>query len=407
MATLADRLKAAFRYRVGKYDANAIPGELGIYAQTVAGAAVNESSALAISTVYACTYKIASTLASLNLEIYEKSGRNIRPNTTHPAYGLVKESPNQMMTSYEFWETIISHAVVNGCGYAIIERDGSGYGRRMLIVDYYDVDRMPAESEEGYIYRVRDYGMVQPENMLEICNLQRKSPIRLHRENLGLAKAAQDFGANYFGSDGQMTGILSSDQPLKKEQMDVIQQSWNRASGQAGTKLLPFGFKYSRISISPDEAQFIETRKFQAEEICRIFSVPPALVQLESQTTYNNVEQQNLMFARHTISPWAKRIEQEIDRKLLMANERPATYSKFNLNDLFRGDMQARATFYREMTQIGALSINEVRMKEEMNPVEGGDTHTVQVNQIALDRLGDYSDKISSNESGQQSPAQG
>jgi HK97 family phage portal protein len=407
MATLADRLKAAFRYRVGKYDANAIPGELGIYAQTVAGAAVNESSALAISTVYACTYKIASTLASLNLEIYEKSGRNIRPNITHPAYGLVKDAPNQMMTSYEFWETIISHAVVNGCGYAIIERDGSGYGRRMLIVDYYDVDRMPAESEEGYIYRVRDYGMVQPENMLEICNLQRKSPIRLHRENLGLAKAAQDFGANYFGSDGQMTGILSSDQPLKKEQMDVIQQSWNRASGQAGTKLLPFGFKYSRISISPDEAQFIETRKFQAEEVCRIFSVPPALVQLESQTTYNNVEQQNLMFARHTISPWAKRIEQEIDRKLLMANERPATYSKFNLNDLFRGDMQARATFYREMTQIGALSINEVRMKEEMNPVEGGDTHTVQVNQIALDRLGDYSDKISSNESGQQSPAQG
>ena len=407
MATLADRLKAAFRYRVGKYDANAIPGELGIYAQTVAGAAVNESSAMAISTVYACTYKIASTLASLNLEIYEKSGRNIRPNTTHPAYGLVKDAPNQMMTSYEFWETIISHAVVNGCGYAIIERDGSGYGRRMLIVDYYDVDRMPAESEEGYIYRVRDYGMVQPENMLEICNLQRKSPIRLHRENLGLAKAAQDFGANYFGSDGQMTGILSSDQPLKKEQMDVIQQSWNRASGQAGTKLLPFGFKYSRISISPDEAQFIETRKFQAEEICRIFSVPPALVQLESQTTYNNVEQQNLMFARHTISPWAKRIEQEIDRKLLMANERPATYAKFNLNDLFRGDMQARATFYREMTQIGALSINEVRMKEEMNPVDGGDTHTVQVNQIALDRLGAYSDKISSNESGQQSPSEG
>jgi HK97 family phage portal protein len=356
---------------------------------------VNEQSALAISTVYACTYKIASTLASLNLEIYERNGRNIQPADNHPAYGVIKDTPNQVMTAYEFWETIISHAVINGCGYAIIERDGSGYARRMLIADYYEVDRMPTETEEGYIYRVKDYGMVQPENMLEVCNLQRKSPIRLHRENLGLAKAAQDFGANYFGSDGQMTGILSSDQPLTKEQMTVIQGSWNKASGQAGTKLLPFGFKYNRISISPDEAQFIETRKFQAEEICRIFSVPPALVQLESQTTYNNVEQQNLMFARHTISPWAKRIEQEIDRKLLMANERPRIYSKFNLNDLFRGDMQARATFYREMTQIGALSINEVRMKEEMNPVDGGDTHTVQVNQIALDRLGAYSDKIS------------
>jgi HK97 family phage portal protein len=396
MATIKDRVQALFRYRVGKYDANAIPQELGIYAQTVAGANVNEQSALAISTVYACTYKIASTLASLNLEIYERNGRNITPADNHPAYGVIKDTPNQVMTAYEFWETIISHAVINGCGYAIIERDGSGYARRMLIADYYEVDRMSTETEEGYIYRVKDYGMVQPENMLEICNLQRKSPIRLHRENLGLAKAAQDFGANYFGSDGQMTGILSSDQPLTKEQMTVIQGSWNKASGQAGTKLLPFGFKYNRISISPDEAQFIETRKFQAEEICRIFSVPPALVQLESQTTYNNVEQQNLMFARHTISPWAKRIEQEIDRKLLMANERPRIYSKFNLNDLFRGDMQARATFYREMTQIGALSINEVRMKEEMNPVSGGDVFTVQVNQIALDRLGAYSDKISS-----------
>ena len=398
MATIFDRAKALLRYRVGKYDSNAIPQELGIYAHTVAGAQVNEANAMAISTVYACTYKIASTLASLSLDLYLRNGRNVELASNHPSQPVITDMPNASQTAYDFWETIISHAVLNGSGYAIIERDGAGYPRRLLIVDYYEVDRMEADNEEGYIYRVKDYGMVQPENMLEICNLQRKSPIRLHRENLGLAKAAQDFGSSYFGSDGQMTGILSSDQPLKKEQMEVIQGSWNKSSGQGGTKLLPFGFKYSRISISPDEAQFIETRKFQAEEICRIFSVPPALVQLESQTTYNNVEQQNLMFARHTISPWAKRIEAEIDRKLLMESERPQVYSKFNLNDLFRGDMTARATFYREMLQMGVLNINEVRMKEEMNPVEGGDTHTVQVNQIALDRLGAYSDKISSNE---------
>ena len=193
-----------------------------------------------------------------------------------------------------------------------------------------------------------------------------------------------------------MTGILSSDQPLKKEQMDLIQGSWNAAQQQAGTKLLPFGFKYSRISISPDEAQFIQTRKFQAEEICRIFSVPPTLVQLESQTTYNNVEQQNLQFARHTISPWTKRIGQEIDRKLIQSRERPQIYSKFSLNDLYRGDMQTRASFYTQMLQNGVLNINEVRMKEDMNPTEGGDTHVVQVNQIALDRLGAYSDKLTS-----------
>ena len=161
------------------------------------------------------------------------------------------------------------------------------------------------------------------------------------------------------------------------------------------------------VKIHSSSKQVCTVWEFQAEEICRIYSVPTSLVQLPSQTTFNNVEQQNLQFARHTIAPWAKRIEQEIDRKLLMQGERPRIYSKFNLNDLFRGDMQARATFYREMLTTGVMSINEVRMKEEMNPVDGGDVHLVQVNQLALDKVQDYSDKISSNESGQQSPVEG
>lgn len=394
MATLRDRINAVFRYRVGKYDSQAIPNELGIFGHTISGANVNESTALTISTVYACTYKISSTIASLGLEIYEKNGREIMPANVHPAYDVIKYRPNEYQTAYEFWETIVSHAVLNGCGYALIERDGRGYVTNLIGLDYYDVDRKFVNGQP--IFSVKNVGMVQAEDMLEICNLQRKSPIRLHRENLGLAKSAEEFGAEYFGSGGQMTGILSSDQPLRKEQMDIIQQSWNSAARQAGTKLLPFGFKYSRISISPDEAQFIETRKFQAEEICRIFSVPPTLVQLESQTTYNNVEQQNLQFARHTISPWTKRIEQEIDRKLIQSRERPEIYSKFNLNDLYRGDMQSRAAFYTQMLQNGVLNINEVREKEDMNPTEGGDTHVVQVNQIALDRLGAYSDKLTS-----------
>ena len=396
MATLRDRFNAHFRYRVGKYDSQAIPNELGIYGHTISGANVNEATALTISTVYACTYKIASTLASLNLDIYERNGRNIDVANVHPAFDVIKYKPNEYQTAFEFWETIISHAVLNGCGYALIERDGRGYATQLVCLDYYDVDRKFVNGQP--VFSVKNVGMVQPENMLEICNLQRKSPIRLHRENLGLAKSAEEFGAEYFGSGGQMTGILSSDQPLKKEQMDIIQQSWNKAQQQAGTKLLPFGFKYSRISISPDEAQFIETRKFQAEEICRIFSVPPALVQLESQTTYNNVEQQNLQFARHTVTPWAKRIEQEIDRKLLQARERPELYSKFNLNDLYRGDMQSRAAFYTQMLQNGVLNINEVRQKEDMNPTEGGDTHVVQVNQLALNKLQEYSEKLASNE---------
>jgi HK97 family phage portal protein len=393
MATLTDRLRSLFRSRIGKYDSQTIEADLGINAYVRSGVNVTEQSAMAISAVYACVYKIASTISSLGLEIYVRDGRNVEVANQHPSYQLITSEPNENQNAYDFWETVMSSALMYGCGYAIIERNARGYAERLVPVSYYDVDAKDVDGERVFV--IRDYGVVSQENMLEISNMQRMSPIRLHRENMGLAKAAQDFGSEYFGQKGQMTGVLASDQPLRKEQMDVIQNSWNQSAMNAGTKLLPFGFKYQRITITPDEAQFIETRKFQAEEICRIYSVPPSLVQLPSQTTFNNVEQQNLQFARHTISPWAKRIEQEIDRKLIQSFERPDVYSQFNMNDLYRGDLSARTNFYQQMLQTGVMSINEVRAKENMNPVEGGDTHTVQVNQIALDRLGQYSDKIS------------
>ena len=393
MATLADRLRSIFRYRVGKYDSQTLKQDLGITGFVSSGVHITEQGALGVSTVYACVNKIASTIGALSLDIYMRDGRNVEMANMHPA-SQVLDNPNDENTPFEFWETLVASALIYGCGFAIIERNNRGYAERLIPVHYYDVDIREVSDER--IYTVRDYGMVRPENMLEICNMHRMSPIRLHRENIGLAKAAQDCGSEYFGQKGQMTGVLASDQPLRKEQMDVIQSSWNSSSMNAGTKLLPFGFKYQRITITPDEAQFIETRKFQAEEICRIYSVPPSLVQLPSQTTFNNVEQQNLQFARHTIVPWTKRIEQEINRKLIQSFERPEIYARFDLNDLYRGDMSARANFYQQMLQSGVMSINEVRGKESLNPVDGGDVHTVQINQIALDRLGEYSDKVSS-----------
>lgn len=397
MATLKERLQGIFRYRTGKYDTSSIAEAAGIYSLTKAGSNITESNAMAISTVYACVYKIATTIASLGLDVFERNGNEVNVANVHPAHDLIKIKPNAYQTAFEFWETITASALIYGMGYAVIERDERGFAIALHCVHASDVDLREVKGERVYI--VKDYGAVRPENMLEIANLQRMSPIRLHRDNLGLAKSAMDFGAEYFGQSGQMTGVLTSDQPLKKEQMDLIQGSWNHGAAQAGTKLMPFGFKYQRISISPDEAQFIETRKFQAEEICRIFSVPPSLVQLPSQTTYNNVEQQNLMFARHTIVPWTQRIEQEVDRKLIPAFQRPEIYTKFRLVDLQRGDTTARSNYFTQMLQAGVLSINEVRAEEELNPVEGGDVHTVQVNQIALDKLGAYSDSISKSES--------
>jgi len=399
MANRLQKFVQEARARIGLDRPQDIVAAVGLYGPTESGANITHDSSMRISTVYACVYKIASTLASLGLHLYVTDGRRRDMITDHPALDVTTYRPNSYETAFYFWETIIGQAVMKGAGYAIIQRGAGGVPISMECVDTDQVERRIVDGR--ILFKLNDGKVVAQEDMLEVCNMYRKSPIQLHRENLGLAQAAQDYGSEYFGNGGQMTGVLSSDQPLKSEQMETLQKSWNGSMTSAGTKLLPFGFKYSRISIAPEEAQFIETRKFQAEEICRIFSVPPALVQLESQTTYNNVEQQNLMFARHTVLPWAKRIEQELASKLLTLREARNHYFKFSLNDLFRGDMAARSQFYTQMLQNGVMTINEVRANEELNPAAGADVHLVQVNQIALDRMEDYSDKISSNDNGQ------
>ena len=387
------------RMRIGLDRPEDVIAAVGLYGPTAAGSNITHDTGIRISTVYACVYKIASTVASLGLNLYMTDQRRRDVVYEHPAIDVCTFRPNSYETPFYFWETIVAQAVLKGAGYAVIQRGPGGLPLALQCIDTDLVERRVLDNR--VYFKLHDDTVVAQEDMLEICNLYRRSPIQLHRENLGLAQAAQDYGSQYFGNGGQMTGVLSSDQPLKAEQMEILQRSWNQSQTNAGTKLLPFGFKYNRISIAPEEAQFIETRKFQAEEICRIFSVPPALVQLESQTTYNNVEQQNLMFARHTVLPWAKRIEQELANKLLTTREARNHYFKFSLNDLFRGDMQARSNFYTQMLQNGVMTINEVRAQEELNPTREGDTHLVQVNQIALDRMGAYSDKIASDDNGQ------
>jgi HK97 family phage portal protein len=282
-----------------------------------------------------------------------------------------------------------------GVGYAQIERDASANPVGLHIRHFHDVEAKVAGGE--LIYQVRNVGVVRPENMLELPNMGRKSPLRVHADNLGLAKAVQDYGADYFANGAKPTGILTAKSPMKKEQTEVVAQTWKEGGG--GVKFIPYDITYSAITIPPDEAQFVETRKFQAEEICRIYSVPPDLVQLPGKSTFNNVEQQHIQFARHTITPWALRLSQEVDRKLIQKFQRPQIYSRHDMTDLYRGDMAARSNFYQQLLNAGVLSINEVRAKEDLNPVDGGDMHRVQVNQIALSQFEQYSTKLSTNES--------
>ena len=395
MANFLQRVGAQLRRRVGFYDAADYDIQQGFGLQFGNSVNVTERNALSIAAVYACAAKISSTIAGLDARIFQTENSQRLPAVSHPVYELLTASPNDYQTVFEFIETVTSYAVLRGRGYAVIMRNGSGYATSIHCVPTDEVEEIKTTS--GRAFKTKNYGIVFPEDMLELYNMQRRSPIALHRDNLGLSVASKTFGKKYF-EDGQLTGVISTDQPLRKEQMKEVRDNW-RDQGSAGLKLVPHGLKYQRISISPDEAQFLGVQKFQAEEVCRIFNVPPSLIWLDNQTTYNNIEQQQIMFARQTIAPWVQRWEQELNRKVLQKRERIDHYVRMDMDEMYRGDMGARVKYYEGMTRLGAMSINEVRNKENMNPVTGGETHFVQVNQISLDQFETYSENIANSNS--------
>ena len=395
MANFFQRVGTQLRRRVGYYDAAEYDTQQGFGYQIGNSVNVTERNALTIAAVYACAAKISSTIAGLDAQIWQTENSQKLPAIGHPVYELLTAAPNEYQTVFEFIETVTSYAVLRGRGYAVIERDGSGYATSLHCVPTEEVEEVKTTS--GRAFKTKNHGIVFPEDMLELYNMQRRSPIALHRDNLGLSVASKSFGKKYF-EDGQLTGVVSTDQPLRKEQMKEVRDNW-RDQGSAGIKLVPHGLKYQRISISPDEAQFLGVQKFQAEEVCRIFNVPPSLIWLDNQTTYNNIEQQQIMFARQTIAPWVQRWEQELNRKVLQKRERIDHYVRMNMDEMYRGDMGARVKYYEGMTRLGAMSINEVRDRENMNPVTGGQTHFVQVNQISLDQFEAYSENIANSNS--------
>lgn len=392
MASIISSLRAAFRSRVGKYYSEEVPYYAGLSMASKAGVNLTESQSLAVSTVYACVYRIASSIASTPVQILRRDGRNVQPVEDNPAQYVISQQPNPEQTAYAFWEYLLAQACMYGKGYAMIERNGQGRPTALIPLNYYEVKQK--EVEGTTVFEVDKLGYVALENMLCISNLIGLSPLRLQRDNIGLAKAAQDYGSEFFANGGQMVGILSTEQPLKAQQVEAVQKQWNSSQTTAGTKLLPFGFKYQPITVPPETMAFIETRKLQAEEIARAYQIPAPLIGL-GQATYDNLEQQNLLYKQGCLLPWTRRIEQEIDRKLLANFERPETYSKYRLADMYQTDLKARGDFYKTMLQAGVYSINEVRQELDLNDTINGDIHQVPVNTVSLENFAEYSDKIS------------
>jgi len=377
------------------------------------GKSVTERSAMQMTAVYSCVRILAEAVAGLPLHFYKQTEEGKTKAIDHNLYRLLHDEPNPEMSSFVFRETLMTHLLLWGNAYAQIIRNGKGeiVALYPLMPNKMKVDR----DTEGQIYytytRSNDEAptmegttvYLQKENVLHIPGLGFDglvgySPIAMAKNAIGLAIATEEYGAKFFANGAAPSGVLEHPGTIKDPAR--VREAWQSQFGGSGNSgkvaVLEEGMKYTPISISPDQAQFLETRKFQINEIARIFRVPPHMVGDLEKSSFSNIEQQSLEFVKYTLDPWIVRWEQSLARSLLSDDEKKSYYFKFNLEGLLRGDYVSRTSGYATARQNGWMSANDIRELENMDriPVEqGGDLYLINGNMLPMANAGAYANK--------------
>ena len=374
-----------------------------------AGKRVNERSAMQMTAVYSCVRILAEAVAGLPLHLYRyKEDGGKEKALDHPLYLLLHDEPNPEMSSFVFRETLMTHLLLWGNAYAQIIRNGRGEVMALypLMPDRMAVDRDDkgqlyyeyttsaddAPISKGSIVRLK------PSDVLHIPGLGFDglvgySPIAMAKNAIGLAIATEEYGSKFFANGAQPSGVLEHPGTIKDPQR--VRDSWmSQFGGSANSNkiaVLEEGLKYTPISISPEQAQFLETRKFQLNEIARIFRVPPHMVGDLEKSSFSNIEQQSLEFVKYTLEPWLVRWEQSIQRTLFSADEKKRYFVRFNVEGLLRGDYASRMNGYAVGRQNGWMSANDIRELENLDRIpaeEGGDLYLINGNMTKLKDAG-------------------
>ena len=381
-----------------------------LFGRTTSGKPVNERTAMQTTAVYACVRILAEAVASLPLHVYEyqdDGGKKLVHD--HPLYYLLHDEPNPEMTSFVFRETLMSHLLIWGNAYAQIIRDGAGrvLGLYPLLPDKMDVQR----DDRGNIYYVysrnsdenpmfKEYGDIRlkAEDVLHIPGLGFDgligySPIAMAKNAVGMTLACEEYGASFFENGANPGGVLEHPGVLKDP--SKVRESWNSVyrgvNNAHKIAVLEEGMKYQQIGIPPEEAQFLETSKFQINEIARLYRIPPHMVGDLDKSSFSNIEQQSLEFVKYTLDPWVIRWEQSLQRSLLLPGEKGKYFIKLNVDGLLRGDYQSRMNGYAVGRQNGWFSANDIREMENMNPIpdeQGGNLYLINGAMTKLEDAG-------------------
>ena len=358
---------------------------------STAGKAVTERSAMQMTAVYSCVRILAEAIAGLPLHLYcykEDGGKE--KALGHPLYLLLHDEPNPEMSSFVFRETLMTHLLLWGNAYAQIIRNGKGEVVALypLMPNRMTVDR-DSSGQLFYSYQMSNSDaptmpggtvILKPSDVLHVPGLGFDglvgySPIAMAKNAIGLAIATEEYGAKFFANGATPGGLL--EYPGTVKDPDRVRESWNKGfsgSQNAGkVAILEEGMKYTPISIAPEQAQFLETRKFQINEIARIFRIPPHMIGDLEKSSFSNIEQQSLEFVKYTLDPWVVRWEQSLSRALFTPEEKSRYFFKFNVEGLLRGDYQSRMNGYATARQNGWMSAKDIRELENLDRIAFAD----------------------------------
>ena len=365
-----------------------------VSARTGSGMRVSPDSALRLAAVYACVRVLSESLASLPLVIYQRRTDGGKDKVTdHWLYRLLAKRPNRFQNPFEWREMLQGHLALRGNAYNQIITNAKGEVVELMPLH---PDRIRLELLPSGEYRYRFTNRFGSESILprgEVWHLRGlssdglmgMSPIELARENLGMALAAQDYGARFFANDAKPTGgwIEFPGSFKDSEAKKVFRESYQQAQSGANrgkVLVLENGMKFHEVGVTNKDAQFLELRKFQITDVARLFRVPPHMIGDLDRATFSNIEQQSLEFVMHTMTPWAERWEASIESELLLEGDDIEV--EFDFANLMRGDAASRASYYQSGIQNGWLTRNEARIAENLNPLEGLDEPLRPLNMV-------------------------
>lgn len=368
----------------------------------MAGEVVTASSAMALSAVWGCANLISGTISSLPFEMHRRGSSGMSGVADqHPLHGVIYESPNFDQTALDFWDYLCLSLELWGNAYARVERSGD------RVVALYPVQpeamTVTRLSTGALDYRWSQDGRYFQRSDRDVLHIRGPggdplggmSTLKFGREAFSSALAADRAAGGMFKNGLRPSGVIKIKEWLTPEQRALTDQRLAEKYMGAVNAGRPFvaegGMEYQHISISPEDAQMLETRQFGIEEICRFFGVPPVMIGHSGASTAwpTSVEQQMITFQVYTLRRRIKRIEQAVSKQLLTAEDRAAGFSaRFNLDALLRGDSASRSAFYGAMSQIGAMTINEIRARENLPPVPGGDVPRMQMQNVPITQAG-------------------